>query len=286
MEQSSEAPDSHPLVAAGTRVVDTLASTVGGTPLGTTARRLGLADTVVDARNRLTGVFLPDELVVRVGDDSYRFHLSTAFEYEQFLAYESSPDGTVLRGFAADLQPDDVVWDVGANVGIFSVVGASMADSVVAFEPIPSNVTRIRENLTLNGNSATIQRLALSDSNDGTQLAVSSPSGTGAFGIVGNGDGREMVSVRTAPGDDLVSGGLPAPTVLKIDVQGAELAVLSGLSESLDGCRVVYCNVYEKHFVTGSEDDRIHTLLEARGFDVTEVGSWSGGYFLRATRPE
>lgn len=267
-------------------VFESVLPRLGKTPLGTAAKRIGPATPTENVINRLSGYFLPDRLLLHVGDETHRFHLSTRFEYEQFQAYGSDPDGTVLRQFTGEISPDDVVWDVGANVGVYTVVAASTAETVVAFEPIPENATRIQENLILNGRNAMIQRTALSDSTRESGLQRCGPSGTGAFGLLDETTSEHSLTVRTAPGTDLVSEGVPAPTVVKIDVQGTELAVLSGLSDLLADCRSIYCNVYEKHFEQKTEGEQIQELLSDRGYDVTKIGEWSGGYFIRASRPD
>ncbi|MUV56811.1 FkbM family methyltransferase [Halogeometricum sp. CBA1124] len=263
-------------------VVDRLA----GTPLANAARRSGLTGTLSDVANRAAAVFLPDEVVFRAGDDEARFRVSTRFEYRGFAKYRSDPDATVLAAFVRSLRDDDVVWDVGANVGVFSVLAAGRLppERVVAIEPHPENVDRLRENLDRNGRDATVRRLALDDERGRAELGVSSPDGTGAFGVVGGPTERRRIAVRTDRGDSLVADGVPAPTVLKVDVQGAELGVLRGLEHTLLDCRVVYVNVYEKHFTRGDEGEEIRDVLESSGLRVERLVEWDGGHFLRAVR--
>jgi FkbM family methyltransferase len=192
----------------------------------------------------------------------------------------------VLAAFVRSLRDDDVVWDVGANVGVFSVLAAGRLppERVVAIEPHPENVDRLRENLDRNGRDATVRRLALDDERGRAELGVSSPDGTGAFGVVGGPTERRRIAVRTDRGDSLVADGVPAPTVLKVDVQGAELGVLRGLEHTLLDCRVVYVNVYEKHFTRGDEGEEIRDVLESSGLRVERLVEWDGGHFLRAVR--
>ena len=263
-------------------VVDRLA----GTPLANAARRSGLTGTLSDVANRAAAVFLPDEVVFRAGDNEARFRVSTRFEYRGFAKYRSDPDATVLAAFVRSLRDDDVVWDVGANVGVFSVLAAGRLppERVVAIEPHPENVDRLRENLDRNGRDATVRRLALDDERGRAELGVSSPDGTGAFGVVGGPTERRRIAVRTDRGDSLVADGVPAPTVLKVDVQGAELGVLRGLEHTLLDCRVVYVNVYEKHFTRGDEGEEIRDVLESSGLRVERLVEWDGGHFLRAVR--
>ncbi|MDS0300419.1 FkbM family methyltransferase [Halogeometricum sp. S1BR25-6] len=265
---------------------------VAGTSLADAARRSGLTDALTDATNRAAAVVLPDEVVFRVGERETRFKVSTRFEYEGFAKYRTDPDRTVLKRFVRTLEgnggdnEEDVFWDVGAHVGVYSVLAAERLppERVVAIEPHPENVERLRENLERNGRDATVRRLALDDECGRAELGVSSPDGTGAFGVLNRTSAQRSVAVQTDRGDSLVADGVPAPTVLKVDVQGAELDVLRGLRHALLGCRTVYVNVYEKHFSRGDEGEEIRDVLESAGLTVERLVEWDGGHFLAAVR--
>jgi len=85
-------------------------------------------------------------------------------------------------------------------------------------------------------------------------------------------NGEIPVTVR--PGDDVVGDGVPAPTIVKIDVEGAEVNVLRGLSDTLkrDKCRLVCIEVHEDHldqFDTSRME--LISMLEAAGFETSEL---------------
>lgn len=130
------------------------------------------------------------------------------------------------------------------------------------------------------------EEVALAAASGETQLRVSSGGGIGAYGLFDADAARKTIPVETVSGDTLVARGAPAPTVLKVDVQGAERAVLDGLSESIGDCRVVYCNIYEKHFDTAGDRESVHERLVEAGFHVDRFADWEGGYFLRAARED
>lgn len=131
-----------------------------------------------------------------------------------------------LRLLASVIRPGDVVWDVGAHHGYVALlawqrVGAT--GEVHAFEPSPRNRRLMQRHLRWNG-AANVQvhpcALGASD-------RVSRFGGTGTSKTLALGGGDEMVQVRT--GRSLVEEGCcRAPTLLKIDVEGAEAEVLEG----------------------------------------------------------
>lgn len=74
----------------------------------------------------------------------------------------------VLEDLLQSLKPDDVFYDIGANVGTYTCFAASKLgpNAVVAFEPERKSATRLRENLDLNALDAQVVENALSDINE------------------------------------------------------------------------------------------------------------------------
>lgn len=154
-----------------------------------------------------------------------------------------------LTDIINDLNEDDVFFDVGANLGIFSCFAASKITQghVVAFEPYPPNIRQLKRNLSYNADESDydILDVALSDSH-GT-INFTSPDDdpgnqTGNISPTG-----ESIEVEAITGDELVDGGsVPSPTVVKIDVEGAEPLVIDGLEDSLNNssCRLLYCEIH------------------------------------------
>lgn len=89
-------------------------------------------------------------------------------------------------------------------------------------------------------------------------------------------------------GDDFIqTQNLLEPTVLKLNVEGVEYNVLSGLREVLSGsaCRLVYCEVHRNHLETfGSSDKEVRELLESCGFELESLNDHGTKYHLKATK--
>ena len=141
------------------------------------------------------------------------------------------------------LRPGDMAMDIGANVGIFSVVmGATVGAQgrVFAFEPVSSNVLRLEKNLRKNGfGNVQIFPLALGASDGQMSLRMATdpayPSLREVQGGFGSGD-DVLVQVRSLDGvwEEL---GCPDISLVKIDVEGSEADVLNGASHFLKACR-------------------------------------------------
>jgi FkbM family methyltransferase len=138
----------------------------------------------------------------------------------------------------AQIRSGDCVWDVGANVGLYSGLFAEAvgpSGKVISFEPSQACVTLLRERVRDHDGGASWQivPIALSDEDGEAWLSVAGGGTAPANHLASPGD-TGTVPVRTARGDSLVAAGQDAPTVIKIDVEGFDGEVLDGLGSVLD----------------------------------------------------
>lgn len=137
----------------------------------------------------------------------------------------------------------DVFYDVGANVGAYSLVAAKKtagASRVVAFEASYENVAALCANIVLNDVADRVTPLPVALANVNSLSVfnlLSMAPGAARHSLDGNaaeGPPAYAQPVLTYRLDDLVALlGLPAPTHLKLDVDGGELAVLDGAARTL-----------------------------------------------------
>ncbi|MDL0141335.1 FkbM family methyltransferase [Halobacterium salinarum] len=172
-----------------------------------------------------------------------------------------------------NLEEDDVFYDIGANVGLYTCLVANILSEgqILAVKPHPKNVRRLRENLERNGISATVCEAAVGDEKGTAELEVhGSEAGEGKHSLAKSGE-RESISVDVVTADDLISQISP-PSVIKIDIEGAELIALKGLEAVLDGCRLVYCEVHPEEIKSfGSTSEDVYEFMESRGFKTKEI---------------
>lgn len=212
------------------------------------------------------------------------FSLSTKEEARYLLPTATEED--ILSDVIKSIDEDDVFYDVGANVGYYTCFISKVVGSknVVAFEPHPDNIAKLELNSELNGVNPEVLQYALTDEEGIMTLSDHGGSGTNQSLLWNDGS----LEVETVPGDKLVeSGEIPPPTVLKIDVEGAERMVLEGLSDSLvsERCRLIYCEVHPG-VLTVSEDE-LHDYLRSLGYEIEWItpreDRW-GIYTIRAEK--
>ena len=147
-----------------------------------------------------------------------------------------------LRDCAATTGPGSVFVDIGANTGQHALFMASRVDQVHAFEPWPEALDRLEKNISLNAlSNVTVHQFGLGEENGTVSFhsPASSNLGTGSFRADVNATPSVgVLSVRR--GDDVfAASGLDRMDIVKIDVEGFELKVLSGLRETLARFRPV-----------------------------------------------
>ena len=190
-----------------------------------------------------------------------------------------SDERPVFADLFANLRRDDVFYDVGAHVGIFTrPVAAYLTEgTVVAFEP-GEGASRLRTSTGEHSN------VVLSETAISQQAGDGYHSHQGRVGLLGNSDaaGFETVDAHDILDDETI----PLPTVVKIDVFGAELDVVKALEELLarDECRLVYLeahlpttfqrkrpdDVFEDYLDAWSLTDLVRVFYSA-GFEVEPI---------------
>lgn len=202
-------------------------------------------------------------------------------EYMQRRFYYHCYEAPAVRFFKRWLTGGDVVLDVGAHVGLFTLLASRLvgpAGEVHAFEPVPANFERLRANIALNG-LANVQpsRVAVSDEEGEVSLGLRDER------LVGNSTcdytvGAELSSV-TAPTTTLDSyldaRGPARVRLVKIDVEGFEYRVLAGLegtlAEAPPDAIMLELNA-EMLYEHGSSPTSLIAQLRDHGYKVQELG--------------
>jgi FkbM family methyltransferase len=135
------------------------------------------------------------------------------------------------------LQDGDTIYDIGANIGLISLLMAlhpsGKNSKVHSFEPEPRNFEQLKKNIALNGLTERVipQRLALGSTEGEVQLFIRGTAGEGRHSIAEAKGSTDSISVplKKATGFARETGDMP--TIVKIDVEGAEGQVIGGFEE-------------------------------------------------------
>ena len=204
-------------------------------------------------------------------------NVDSRIEYEARLNSCAKEPYTV-RWLETFLRKGDVFFDIGANVGAYSLVAAKFFDGqvkVYSFEPAFLNFTQLCKNVHLNGCQESIVPLLIALSDKTTLGAFNYqnliPGGAlHTFGEAVDYKGdvfapvfkQSVISYRL---DDLINQfEIPTPNHIKIDVDGIEYAVLEGARETLinPSLRSIVVEVE-----AGESERRITALLSGKGFE-------------------
>jgi FkbM family methyltransferase len=133
------------------------------------------------------------------------------------------------------LKKGQVLFDIGANVGFYTVLGSRLVGAegkVLAFEPVARNLAYLYRHIAMNKlRNVMIVSAACSET---VSLALFTAGANNAMGhLAGEGERGSVSLVPTVSVDALVQRTGIAPHVMKIDVEGAELSVLKGARTTL-----------------------------------------------------
>lgn len=144
------------------------------------------------------------------------------------------------------VRPGMTVWDIGANVGLFSFAAASLGAQVVAVEADIWLANLMHRSALLNKLPVTVLPAAVSDRQGISKLHLSD-QGRASNSLSGSGPAQTVVTVTL----DWLLDHFAAPQVLKIDVEGMEYAVLNGARKVLQSRPLIFCEVTENHDLVG-----------------------------------
>jgi FkbM family methyltransferase len=201
-------------------------------------------------------------------------------------------ESAVQEAMVRQLGPGGIMYDIGANIGFFSLLGARLVGPepghIYAFEPAPVNAEAIQVNAARNEfSNITVIAKAVGEAHRRVRLqlvddaAWSRLEGYGAHPLT-----EDVLEVEQVAIDELVAGGeIRPPALVKIDVEGAELAVLEGMRETIAAHQpAIVCELHDtnREFVALMRELGYRVInLEGPG-PLDEPGS--GNYALALPR--
>ena len=184
--------------------------------------RLPLAQTCFDTTVTYSGV---------------RLNISTGESIGRKIYYFGEYENTLLDAFVSLLRPGMKVFDVGANMGIYSLVAAARGAFSWAFEPSPEVAKILKSNIKLNGVSSRVFPVqeAVAEKKGEITFYAGRADNMGVGRIFKYGEnspetGSSTVQTNTL---DYYANTLAKPDLVKMDIEGAELLAFRGARELL-----------------------------------------------------
>ena len=226
---------------------------------------LTLATTKFLRRQRITNP--------RFGDGSVSWFVPTTHSLSRvILAHEKEP---MTQNWIRNFKPGSVLWDIGANVGIFTFLAASMGHKVVAIEPLPSSVANLVKTAELNrGHEVIIFPIGIS-AHDGSMSVKEASLEAGQTGFEFQADNPSilyplMPTLNAASLQKLLPEAFRLPNHVKIDTDGNEEDILRGFGD-LNLWTGLQSILVESE--TGPSESKIFTILNDQGFERTQTES-------------
>ena len=175
------------------------------------------------------------------------------------------------------IQTGDTVLDVGAHVGYYTLLMAeSVGDRghVLAFEPNPNSASQLRTNLALNSLSqVTVIDAAASDQAGEISLHLSPGENTGSTSIHYKENSTQTLQTPQVHIGQMLESEKACPTVIKIDVEGHELAVLRGLTRILHtGAPEVFVEINNRTLrAAGTNDAAVYRFMRECGYSAYRI---------------
>ena len=204
--------------------------------------------------------YFPKGCKFEVTTEVVKYRVTSLGEEEEFL-----------RMLLEEIRPGDVYFDIGSCIGLHALHAALLGAKVVAFEPDPSFRRQLVRNIKINNLRRRVRVIgwAVSDKRGKATLFTDGVEGNSpSLILVGN---RKSVSIETNTLDNaVIRGGLSAPTIMKMDIEGAEILAIKGMQKLLSletAPRCIYIEFHPKHLEGfGSSIDECIGLLRSAGY--------------------
>lgn len=168
------------------------------------------------------------------------------------------------------LKPNDVVFDIGANIGYFTLLMARLCDTVYAFEPETRNFEFLEKNIKLNNLDNVIPTQSAVAASSGSKLLFRCDTDNGMHRLYESKfcNDPAPLAVRTVGLDDEFRG--YRVEFIKMDIEGAEMGALKGMRYLLANCKPIILMEFHPPSIReyGADPEEEYHFLKTLGYDI------------------
>ena len=219
-------------------------------------------------------------------DGDLQLDVSLRDEVAIHYALQREYEPEVSRFIRRALRPGMVVFDVGANIGHFTLLAAKRvgaAGQVHAFEPAKSECDKLAANVALNGfGNVVVNRVAVCEQSGQVALQTLT-DGLGLYNTLGrpfrSGEFASVMVPCTSLDDYVRERQIGRVDLIKIDIEGAEINALTGAAQLLsrDDAPVIVCEFSDPAATgMGHSTRELRREIEALGFRIFRYEMQSG----------
>lgn len=179
-----------------------------------------------------------------------------------------------LKVLLAEVEADQTVVDVGANIGYFTCLAAKHCTRgrIYSFELGVENFKILERNIALNGFDNVVPEFAAVSDVSGKVMVKDSAVGNAVLKMVENRSESDLVEVKSFSLDDYCRRNEVTPDFIKIDVEGAEMKVLLGMQNILRRDVKLLIEIHEKDLLYfHSSKDEVLMFLQSFGFMLRTI---------------
>jgi len=171
--------------------------------------------------------------------------------------------------FANSLRPGDVVYDIGAHAGLFTLISSARvgpSGHVYSFEPFPRNLQNLRRHIELNRlENCTVVGVAVAAARETRWFVPTAHDSAGYLSESGE------IRVETISLDEFLYGnrGIRPPKAMKVNAEGAELEILTGAERLLsEHSPLIFLSTHSHEL-----NDKCARLLSAAGYQLEQIST-------------
>lgn len=211
---------------------------------------------------------------------NFKINLDTKNFIDSCIYYTGDYEPYLKIHYKKLIKPNDVVLDVGANIGFHSLYFAELTGSsgkVISFEPIPINFKAFQNNIELNNFPQIIaNNIALGNENRFIDIHLDiDDQNPGAFNLLAL--GIKNYTIKCEKGDDFLNTlSIDKVNFIKIDVEGYEYEVMKGLKSTITKYRPIINFEYDKVYQSKKNDDEsnIFKFLSAMNYAFYKINGY------------
>lgn len=220
---------------------------------------------------------------VRVPGFPGRFEMDVRSHILKRVVSDGAYEPLAVKAVTKYLDVDRDVIDVGANIGLFTVLFSNLISNgktVLAIEPTPTAIKHLKNNICDNGCSENVKLYEGVASNKQGESQINFVEGMeeySSINAIGHPSAKHStpssVRVDASTVDDLVAQHNLNPGFMKIDVEGAEYLVLSGATKVLSECRPVILSELSDILLSsfGASSKDVVDLLKRNNYKVVDL---------------